>query len=66
MTITVNISYRTSMKIFAQNKARRKFYKCKNRYKNRIESVYLDNSYKNPFDRKMPQSQLETPFSRQG
>ena len=26
--------------------------------------MYLDNSYKNPFDRKMPQSQLETPFSR--
>ena len=29
MTITVNISYRTSIKIFAQNKARRKFCKCK-------------------------------------
>ena len=29
MTITVNMSYRTSMKIFAQNKARRKFCKCK-------------------------------------
>ena len=25
MTITVNISYKTSMKIFAQNKARRNF-----------------------------------------
>ena len=33
--------------------------------KSRINCV-LDNSYKNPFDRKMPQSQLETPFSRQG
>ena len=40
--------------IFFQNKARRKFCKCKNWYKNRIEIVFLADSYKNPFDRKSP------------
>jgi hypothetical protein len=31
-----------------------KFCKCRNWYKKRIGIVYLENSYKNPFDRKSP------------